>query len=132
MSSLELNHVSFSYKKTEVLHDFSYRFERGKIYALLGHNGAGKTTLLRLILNVLKLKQGTISFEGDPLLSYAPDSGGLFDFLTVEENIKIFLLLNSSKKSNNLEFISYETENTGALPFSRSKATIKLNDFCFE
>lgn len=108
LSSLELNHVSFSYKKTEVLHDFSYRFERGKIYALLGHNGAGKTTLLRLILNVLKLKQGTISFEGDPLLSYAPDSGGLFDFLTVEENIKIFLLLNSSKKSNNLEFISYE------------------------
>ena len=93
MDLIEIKNVSFSYKKCEILKEISYKFSDGKVYAILGHNGAGKTTLIRLLLNILKPKSGEIKFINNCESSYIPDSGGLYDLLTVEENIKIFAML---------------------------------------
>lgn len=46
---LTLDRVRFGYGKRVILHDISMRFERGKVYALIGGSGSGKTTILRLI-----------------------------------------------------------------------------------
>ena len=46
---IEINNLSKSYGKHEVLKEISYRFERGHIYGLAGVNGSGKTTLMRCI-----------------------------------------------------------------------------------
>ena len=105
MEILKLAHVSFSYKKQFVLQDISYAFDEGKIYSIIGHNGAGKTTLIRLILNILKLQEGEIIINGNPKLSYVPDLGGLFEFLTVDENLEIFLRLNKRTNSFSKNFI---------------------------
>jgi len=86
---LELNDISFSYKETLVLSDFSYTFKKGKIYAVVGHNGAGKTTLLWLCLKLLKPKQGTVAFAENTTVSFMPDRGGVFNHLTVEQNIRV-------------------------------------------
>ena len=99
MELLKLSSVSFSYKKCDVLNDFSYTFEKGKVYSIIGHNGAGKTTLIRLCLKLIKLKIGEISYFGEQVVSYVPDRGGLYEHLTVEQNIKTFLNLNNRDKA---------------------------------
>ncbi|HZD69948.1 MAG TPA: ABC transporter ATP-binding protein [Actinomycetes bacterium] len=66
----------------------------GEVVGLLGANGAGKTTLMRLILGLLRPTGGTISLFGEPpsrrtraRLGYLPQSLGLYEDLTVAENL---------------------------------------------
>lgn len=88
------NNIYFEYKKGKsIINDFSCPFESGKIYALIGHNGAGKTTLLRIFMNILKPTKGSISVEKNIKFSYVPDYGGLYNMLTVRENLYIFIRL---------------------------------------
>jgi ABC-2 type transport system ATP-binding protein len=66
----------------------------GDILGLVGNNGAGKTTLFRMILDLLKADEGTVSIDDiNPAESEAwkdrtgayVDEGFLIDFLTPEE-----------------------------------------------
>jgi len=66
----------------------------GDILGLVGNNGAGKTTLFRLLLDLLKADEGTVSIDGiNPAederwkehVSAYIDEGFLIDFLTPEE-----------------------------------------------
>ena len=62
---LQVENISFSYRrgKKEVLHDFSFSLERGRVYGLLGKNGAGKSTLLYLMSGLLTPKSGKIMYH---------------------------------------------------------------------
>jgi ABC-2 type transport system ATP-binding protein/ribosome-dependent ATPase len=67
--------------------------EAGEVVGLLGANGAGKTTLIRLLLGLVRPSAGRILlFDAPPSRStrarvgYVPQSLGLYDDLTVEEN----------------------------------------------
>jgi len=93
MAILDIKNLSFAYKKNQVISDISYTFENGEIYSILGHNGAGKTTLIRLCMGILKRQGGEVIWTGCPTISYVPDQGGLFDFLTVKENLETFYKL---------------------------------------
>ena len=57
-------HLYMQYPKTTkpALDDFSYAFERGKIYCITGPSGAGKSTLFQIILRLVKPVKGRISF----------------------------------------------------------------------
>jgi len=66
----------------------------GEIVGLLGANGAGKTTLIRMLLGLLRQTDGKIELFGLPpsretreLTGYVPQSLGLWDDLTVGENL---------------------------------------------
>ncbi len=59
--------VSFSYGRSEVLHDVCLTFNRGEVVSLLGPNGSGKTTLLKVLLGILKPSRGKVLFEGRPI-----------------------------------------------------------------
>src|SRR5699024_5631800 len=41
--------VGFSYEKTKVLHDITFKVNPGETVAFVGHTGAGKTTIVNLI-----------------------------------------------------------------------------------
>ena len=65
----------------------------GEVVGLLGANGAGKTTLIRLLLGLVRPSQGEVSLFGAPpsmatrrRIGYVPQTLGLYDDLTVEEN----------------------------------------------
>jgi|TARA_B100001971_G_scaffold212576_1_gene243139 ribose transport system ATP-binding protein len=53
-SLLELNGLSKSFGKVDVLKDISLSLESGSIHALLGENGAGKSTLIKILSGVEK------------------------------------------------------------------------------
>ena len=65
----------------------------GEVVGLLGANGAGKTTLIRLVLGLVRPSEGDVALFGAPpsrttrrRIGYVPQSLGLYDDLTVEEN----------------------------------------------
>ena len=72
----------------------------GRITGLVGPDGAGKTTLMRLMAGLLKPGSGTIRVEhldpiGDAdalhrLLGYMPQKFGLYEDLTVQENLDLY------------------------------------------
>ncbi|MBP5545872.1 MAG: ATP-binding cassette domain-containing protein [Bacteroidales bacterium] len=62
---IEIQNLSFSYKKTQVFSDISLSFKEGNIYGLLGENGVGKTTLLKIICGLLRPKSGTCTVDGE-------------------------------------------------------------------
>ena len=54
MAILEVEHVSKTFDKTEVLKDISFTLEKGDVVSIIGSSGSGKTTFLRC-LNFLEL-----------------------------------------------------------------------------
>ena len=54
INKIEVKNLSFSYDSTNTLiKNFSYKFNKGKIYSIIGSNGSGKTTLIDLILGLI-------------------------------------------------------------------------------
>lgn len=72
----------------------------GELFGLIGPDGAGKTTALRILAGVMAADSGTVQVEGiDVLLhpeevrdhiSYMPQRFGLYEDLTVDENVRFF------------------------------------------
>jgi ABC-2 type transport system ATP-binding protein len=83
--------------------DLSFAVEPGEIVGLIGPNGAGKTTTLRAIAGILRPTSGRIAIDGKDIvadaiaakrrLAFMPDEPHLFDYLTVEEHLKLMARL---------------------------------------
>jgi iron complex transport system ATP-binding protein len=67
----ECNHISFGYRDTRVIRDFSISFVPGKFYGIIGPNGSGKTTVLDLLSKHITPGNGNISYKGKHLSSYS-------------------------------------------------------------
>jgi len=73
---------------------------QGEIFGLVGPDGAGKTTAMRMLASVMLPDEGTVTIDGvDALaqperakrhLSYMPQRFGLYEDLTVDENIRFY------------------------------------------
>lgn len=64
-----LDHVSKSYyhkrSEIEIIKDFNYTFESGKLYLIKGESGKGKTTLLTMIALLQDQNKGEIFFDNE-------------------------------------------------------------------
>ena len=61
---IEFQNVNFAYEKgKEVLHDMSFRIEKGESVGLIGANGAGKSTIMKLLLGLL-FGEGKVLIDG--------------------------------------------------------------------
>ncbi|MEC9230486.1 MAG: ABC transporter ATP-binding protein, partial [SAR324 cluster bacterium] len=106
---LKLDQISCRYGQVEVLHQVSLHLEQGEILGLLGRNGAGKTTLLKCLMGLLPLVSGKIVMNDEILsgkpaheipkkgIGLVPQGRRLFPYLSVEENLKMGLLVNDEK-----------------------------------
>lgn len=71
MAILEVDGLTKSFGRTEVLKGISFSLDRGQALAIIGSSGSGKTTLLRC-LNFLETPDtGTISVNGEVLFDAA-------------------------------------------------------------
>lgn len=78
----------------------TFRLMPGEIVGLLGPDGAGKTTLIRLMAGLLKPNEGSISVLGfdsagnsraiQASIGYMPQQFGLYEDLTVQENMELY------------------------------------------
>jgi ABC-2 type transport system ATP-binding protein len=85
--------------------DLSFQVSAGEIVGLIGPNGAGKTTTLRSLAGILRPTSGHVRIDGYDLiespieakrrLAFMPDEPHLFEYLTVEEHLRLVARLYS-------------------------------------
>ncbi|MCH5278631.1 MAG: ABC transporter ATP-binding protein [Christensenellaceae bacterium] len=94
MGEIIVKNLAFAYNNSDALIRCSlFSFKPGNIYALVGSNGSGKTTFLKLVLGLLKPTEGSISGIENESVAFVPDYNGLYDSLSILENIKFRLSL---------------------------------------
>jgi subfamily B ATP-binding cassette protein MsbA len=64
---VEFDDVTFGYAERTILERFSFVFERGKTYALVGPSGSGKSTICQLMLRFYDPRAGRIVVDGHDL-----------------------------------------------------------------
>jgi ABC-2 type transport system ATP-binding protein len=92
---IHVQHVRVSLDGKGILHDVSFRVERGTVAGYVGPNGAGKTTTLRLLTGVLRPDAGRVVVGGvdvaeEPVeakrrFGYAPEHGHVYESFTPTE-----------------------------------------------
>lgn len=97
--------LSFDYPGKRALDHLSFSIIENSITALVGPNGAGKTTLLRCLAALDNPTIGSIMIDGidaerfprkiHDIVSYLPDIFGLYEQLTVKENLIFFAMSRS-------------------------------------
>jgi lipopolysaccharide export system ATP-binding protein len=105
ISNLVVKGLQKSYGARQVVRDVSLHVESGEVIGLLGPNGAGKTTSFYMIVGLVPSDAGEIDLDGIDIsrlpihrravlgLSYLPQEASVFRKLTVEENIRAVLEL---------------------------------------
>lgn len=98
---VSVDNVSMHFGKTVAVRDVSFSVERGTVFGLVGSDGAGKSTLLRMIATMTRPSAGAIRIDGlDAVaekrevkrrIGYMPQRFGLYQDLTVAENINFFM-----------------------------------------
>jgi ATP-binding cassette, subfamily B, bacterial len=70
---IQFHGVSFQYPSSDRqgLKNISLHIRPGEVVALVGENGAGKTTLIKLLCRLYDPTEGSITFEGNDLCSFA-------------------------------------------------------------
>ena len=113
---LQLEQIRKSFGEKEVLKGCTFRFEKGKIYGLLGINGAGKTTLFNCLSDEISPDSGTANIyrEDGQLESLAEDHIGyvfstpvLPDFLTGYEFLKFYIEINQDRADPEMTIDTY-------------------------
>lgn len=100
MNTVEIFNLTKKFSNTIAIDNLSLNIESGKITGLIGADGSGKTTLIRLIIGMLVAESGKISINGlDPItnrtelnkqIGYMPQKFGLYEDLTVIENLRLY------------------------------------------
>jgi branched-chain amino acid transport system ATP-binding protein len=116
---LEIKNLTVGYGSITALHGISLNVERGSIVTLVGANGAGKSTTLRAVSGLLRVRSGSICFEGRQIanrraheivamgLAHVPEGRMIFSNLTVMENLRMgaYLRRDAGGVSADLNFV---------------------------
>ncbi|MEF9601427.1 ABC transporter ATP-binding protein [Paracoccus sp. PXZ] len=100
-AALRLTDLHSYYGKSHILQGVTLEVGPGEIVTLLGRNGAGKSTTLKTAVGLITPRQGRVELAGRDMtgqpahriasagLSLVPEDRGIFQLLTVEENLRI-------------------------------------------
>jgi ABC-2 type transport system ATP-binding protein len=123
---LEIRNLAKLYDPKRGLAPTSFDVSKGELIAIVGHNGAGKSTLLKMLANWIVPDSGHVTIDGIDLgnraavvrkLGFIPEVPNLFDFFSVEYNLKLFAMLTQTP------FLRVEAilNEFNLLPFRKSK-----------
>lgn len=102
--ALALEHFTRTYVAPDgatfaAVDDLSFRVDAGEVVGLIGPNGAGKTTTLRALAGILRPTSGRVTIDGHDIvtdaiaakrhLAFMPDEPHLFEYLTVDEHLRL-------------------------------------------
>lgn len=116
----------------QALHDVSFRVRRGKVTGLIGPDSAGKTTLMRLAAGLLIPDSGSItvlgknaaiqSLEVQGSIGYMPQRFGLYEDLTVQENLDLYADLQGVPKTTRADRYRELLQMAGLAQFTKRLA----------
>jgi branched-chain amino acid transport system ATP-binding protein len=98
---LAIDDLVAGYGQSEVLHGVSLRLMPRGLTAIVGANGAGKTTLMLAIARLLRVRRGSIRFDGKDVtnapsqavvragLALVPEGRRMLATMTVAENLAV-------------------------------------------
>ncbi len=99
-SAIIVEGLTKSFANVRAVDRLSFEVHTGEIFGLVGPDGAGKTTTLRMLAGIMPADEGTarvadVDVVHDPenakrQLSYMPQRFGLYEDLTVNENIRFY------------------------------------------
>jgi lipopolysaccharide export system ATP-binding protein len=104
-SGLRVEHLRKAYGVRKVVKDVSLSVQQGEVVGLLGPNGAGKTTSFYMIVGLVRADGGRITLDDQAIerqpmhkrarlgLGYLPQEASIFRKLTVEQNVRAILEL---------------------------------------
>ena len=101
MPLLDVAEVVAGYGGTEILHGVSMAVDQGEVVTIIGPNGCGKSTLMKAIVGLVRVRTGTVCFQGRDIsgqpperivrngLCYVPQSNNVFPTMTIRENLEM-------------------------------------------
>ena len=123
---LEIRNLAKLYDQKRGLAPISFDVRKGELIAIVGHNGAGKSTLLKILANWILPDGGTVVIDGTDLgdraaavrkVGFIPEEPNLFDFFSVEYNLKLFAALSRTSVMRVEEILG----EFALLPFRKSR-----------
>lgn len=106
---IQIQGLTKKYGSKIIVEEWSYRFEKGKIYGLIGRNGAGKTTVMKCISGLVLSDNGNICTEQgdvarkdylDRSILYVSDEPIYYNDLTVYEHLWMVCRLENLDKAS--------------------------------
>ena len=101
MSLLVAEDLYGGYGGVDILNGANVRVGADEIIVVIGPNGAGKSTLIKAVFGLVPIRDGAITFDGDPItnkrpdalvplgMSYVPQERNVFPTLSVAENLEM-------------------------------------------
>jgi lipopolysaccharide export system ATP-binding protein len=121
-SRLQARHLKKAYGSRKVVHDVSVQVAKGEVVGLLGPNGAGKTTSFYMIVGLVRADGGQILIDGQDVtrmpihkrarmgLSYLPQEASIFRKLSVADNVRAILELQTDAHGHALSRADIESK----------------------
>ncbi|CAB4541247.1 MAG: ATP-binding cassette domain-containing protein [Actinobacteria bacterium] len=100
-----------------ILNGVNFYADKGELIGIIGPNGAGKSTLLKAIFGLVKVREGSITLNGENIVGlkanklvskgvgFIPQNNNVFPSLTIEENLQMGLFQQPSKYKERVEFV---------------------------
>ncbi len=114
-SILNLSDVETYVDQHHILQGITMDVNIGRVTTLLGRNGAGKSSTLKTIMGLYPARSGSIQFNGQEIkdkepfdvarlgVGYVPEEQAIFYHLTVEENMKLAMLVEDEASQERCE-----------------------------
>ena len=100
MKAIETQDVTFHYGPRFAIHHLNMNVHEGDVYGFLGPNGAGKTTTIRILLGLVKPKEGHIRIFGEDLhrkrlavlarIGAHLEEHAFYPYLSGRDNLRLF------------------------------------------
>ena len=123
---IQLDKVSLSFEKRQILQDISFEINKGEIFGMLGPNGVGKSTIFNLITGLISPDKGSILINDEKVnnfpiflrtskfkIGYVPQYGGYFYDLSLYNNLLSvgeILIKNSRERQEKINYLTSKFE----------------------
>ena len=107
---ISVNNLKKSFGEVKAVKGISFQVEKGEVFGLVGPDGAGKTTTMRILAAILSPDEGTVEILNlNPVsnsekihdqIAYMSQRFGLYQDLTVEENMNFYADMYGVKKKD--------------------------------
>ncbi len=109
---LILKNVSKSFGNKKVVDNISFALDKPGVFGLLGTNGAGKTTTIRMLLGIITMDSGEITWNGEKVdrkrvnFGYLPEERGVYPRTKIYDQLMYFAQLKGMDKTKASEAIN--------------------------